>query len=372
MFSESVQSAIVRRLYDSAQGDVPWSATLETLAGHFGSSAALLQVSDPDFRDLHVENHGYSLEFADAYLASESYLRDPRLAYFKNVRPGNVYCDRMLYDVEAMLANHHVRENCDTLKVTYQLGVMMKLSDDVRGVLSLLRTDGEGDATDAQVEAYRSLAPHMEQACALGLLLEQQATTQSVLLEALARKADGVIMLSSAGLPVFANDAARHILESQDGLRFGAGGFSTRRGPETRRLNAMIAGAMAASRDSSVPPGGQMLITRPSGSLPLVARVMPAPATDRFLSGPAIACIIHLHDPAALRIPGPETLQTVFGLTPREGDLAAELVRFAELPAAAAKSGMAYNTARAHLQNIFRKCAVSNQMQLVRLFSNLN
>jgi DNA-binding CsgD family transcriptional regulator len=98
---------------------------------------------------------------------------------------------------------------------------------------------------------------------------------------------------------------------------------------------------------------------------------MPAPATERFLSRPAIACVIHLHDPAALLVPSHETLQAVFGLTQREADLAVELVRFADLAAAATEAGMAFNTARVHLQNIFRKCAVSSQVQLVRLFSNL-
>jgi len=371
MLSESVQNAIVRRIYDSALGDVSWSQTLSDIAGHFGSSAALFQVNDPDYRDLHIENHGYSLEFANAYLASDSYWRDPRVAYFRNLRSGDVYCDRLLYDVDAMLRNPYVRANCDTLKVTYQLGAVMNLSNDVMGAITMLRTDREGDASEEQLNAYRNLAPHMEQACALGLLIEQQATTQSVLLEALSRKADGVIMLSNRGIPVFTNDAAQRILGAQDGLKFDTTGFSTRRGPETRRLNAMIAGAIAASCDSTVRPGGQMLITRPSGRLPLVARLMPAPATERFLSRPAIACVIHLHDPAALLVPSHETLQAVFGLTQREADLAVELVRFADLAAAATEAGMAFNTARVHLQNIFRKCAVSSQVQLVRLFSNL-
>ena len=47
-----------------------------------------------------------------------------------------------------------------------------------------------------------------------------------------------------------------------------------------------------------------------------------------------------------------------------------ELVRCASL-AAAANAGMALNTARNHLQSIFRKCGATSQTEAVQLFSRL-
>ena len=61
----------------------------------------------------------------------------------------------------------------------------------------------------------------------------------------------------------------------------------------------------------------------------------------------------------------------MFGLSEREADLAVELVRCASLADAAAQAGMALNTARNHLQNIFRKSGATNRAEAVQLFSRL-
>ncbi len=62
----------------------------------------------------------------------------------------------------------------------------------------------------------------------------------------------------------------------------------------------------------------------------------------------------------------------VFGLTDREADLAVELARCASLAQAAANCGMAGNTARNHLQSIFRKSGASSQAEAVQLFARIH
>jgi DNA-binding CsgD family transcriptional regulator len=263
------------------------------------------------------------------------------------------------------------RESFDILKVKYQLGAALRMPNDSTAFLTILSTAGEGHASETAIQAFRRLAPHIEQACALGHVMERQAATQAVLLDALANKVDGVILLGRSGAPTFMNDPARRILAAGDGLAFSAGAFVTRRGPETRNLQRMIADAIAVSSQSGERPGGRMLLTRPSGLQPYVLHVMPAPPTERFLAGQSIACVIHLHDLAAVRLPSRASLSAVFGLTEREADLAVELVRSASLMHAASNASMAVNTARNHLQSIFRKCGASNQAEAVQLLSRV-
>ncbi len=98
---------------------------------------------------------------------------------------------------------------------------------------------------------------------------------------------------------------------------------------------------------------------------------MPAPRMERFLSGDSISCVIHIHDLAQVHLPSRVSLSTVFGLSEREAALAIELVRCVDLPAAAARAQMSFNTARNHLQNIFRKCSVSSQAEAIQLFGRL-
>ena len=371
MLSRNDHDGLVMRLYASALGDTPWVDTLAHFANQFHSSAAAIQVSDPLYKNITAESHGYSKEFAAEFYASDVYERDPRIKYYRSVRPGDIYFDHCLYDVAEMERDPRCRESIDILKVKYQLGAALSLPNDVTAFLVVLSTASEGHASEAAISAFRRLVPHIDQACALGHLMEQKSTTQTVLLDALASKADGVILLDRTGAPTFVNDPARQMLAAGDGLAFRDGAFVTRRGPETRCLQRLVLDAIAASDGAGDRPGGETLVTRPSGLHPYVLRVMPAPPTERFLAGQSIACVVHLRDLAAIRLPSAASLSAVFGLTEREVDLAIELVRSTSLQSAAGNAGMAVNTARNHLQNIFRKCNASSQAEAVQLFSRL-
>ena len=371
MLSIDGHNAVVAKLYAAALGETPWAGTLAYLADVFGASASMLQVSDAAYRQHRVENHGYSREFQEAFYASGVYDADPRIPFFRSVGPGSIYFDHLLFDVEEMYRHPACRESIDVLKVKYQLGALLRLPDGGVGALTLLQTEAEGHASAKAITAYRRLAPHMEQACALGQMLEFRAATQIILLDALAAKADGIVLLGCDGKPSFMNDAVRAMIASGDGLAFRDGWFAAARAPETRRLQSLVRDAIEASLGGQAKPGGQMLATRPSGRRPFVLRVMPAPRMERFLSGQSIACVIHIHDLATVPLPARASLAAVFGLREREIDLAVALVRCVDLSAAATQARMSINTARNHLQSIFRKCGVSSQAQAIQLFGRL-
>lgn len=371
MLNQAQHDEIVRQLYAAALGQMPWSTLMERIAGQFGSSASVCQVSD-DSRHLHLQqNHGYSSEFAVEFYASEAYARDPRPSYFWAVKPGTVYHDRMLYDVDEIYRDPRVLESCDLLGVKYQLGTLVTMPNGQIGALALLRTDNEGMAEADEVAALQRLVPHVEQALSIGHVLEFGAAREAALLNALSQKADGIVMLSRLGLPTFMNNAAESMLAVRDGLYLTGEGLAAARGPETRRLRGMISGALSAWGQDAKPPGGQMLVSRPSGLRGFVLRVMPQPPGEPFVLGGAAACVIHLHDLAAVKLPSHDSLSAVFGLSKRESDLAIELVRCTGLSAAAANAGMAPNTARNHLQSIFRKCGINSQTEAVQLFSHV-
>jgi len=371
MLSRDGHDAIVGQLYASALGDTPWLDTLRHIAGMFGTRGSLIQTHDSAQRLISFATNPFPEDFAAKFYASEVYQSDPRLKFIHAVRPGTVYYDHALYDVDEMNRDPRCRECSAALDIKYQLGAVASLPDGVTAWLTLLSSEAEGHASAAAIRAFRRLAPHVTQALSLGQIVETRVATQIALLDALACKADGVILLDRSGAPVFMNDSARAILAAVDGLAFSRGAFVTRRGPETRRLQQMIGEAIAPFPPSESRPGGEMLVTRAGGKRPYVLRVMPAPKTERFLSGVGVAGVIHLHDLAAVRVPQAALLAAAFGLSVREIDLAVELVRCADLTAAAASAHMATNTARNHLQSIFRKSATANQTELVQLLSRL-
>jgi hypothetical protein len=368
LLNRDEHDAIVRRLYESALGEAAWAGMLEHLAGMFGVTGSLILVQDDKGDVLGLAAYPFSPELRAGYYSSEVGRGDPRHPYFLSVRPGTVYYDHALYNVEEMNRDPRCRAANDAVGTTYSLGAVAALPNGATGYVALLSTEKEGHATEAAIRSLRRLAPHIDHALSLGQIADRRAVTQAALLDALARRANGVILLDGKGTPGFINDAARAILADDDGLAFSRGEFITRRGPETRQLRELIGAVIARS---GMRQGGEMLVTRPGGRRPYVVRVMPAPKMERFLTGAGIAAVIHLHDLAAVRVPSKRLLIAAFGFSEREADLAIELVRCAGLSAAAENAGMALNTARRHLQSIFRKSGTASQAEAVQLFSRL-
>jgi hypothetical protein len=369
MLRAGEHDGLVSLLGASAMGDVPWADTLERLTAAFGGQTAVINLRDANDVVFDIEVHGSSTEFATEVYASDILHNDPRIPHFFDVRPGNVYFDHALFNVEEMHRRPECRDLDALMGTRFQLGAVTALPGEVTAAVAVMRTAEQGHASESDIADFRRLAPHVEQALALGRVIELKATTQSILLEALARKADGVILLDHAGAPSFMNDTARAILASGDGLVWTGEGFATDRGPETLRLTRLIQAALNPAKGGR--PGGQMPVPRRSGRHPYVLTVIPVPRHERFLSGRSIACVIHIQDLAAVPLPSHETLAAVFGLSEREADLVIELIRCPGLGQATAQAGMALNTGRNHLQSIFRKTGATSQAAAIQMLGRL-
>jgi DNA-binding CsgD family transcriptional regulator len=373
VLSEDQHEGAVAALYAAALGHCDWPAALELVAGLFGAGTAVLTLSDADRRVQGVELTGrHTVAFALDYYAGEVYANDPRTPFLIGSPPGAVYYDHRLYDVEAMDRDPRCRAAGDILGVKYSLGVTLALPGAASASLAILTTEAEGHASQDAIRSFERLAPHIGQACGLGRIVGREVATRHALLGVLAQGAEGVILLGADGRPVLVNDLAEAMIGAEDGLSLIDGRLATRRPPETRRLQQLIGTALDRARLSETAVGGRMLVSRPSGRHPYALSVLPAPPIEPFLAAGAIGCVIHLQDLAAVRLPSRDLLCGAFGFTERESDLAVELVRCAGLAPAAALAGMAVNTARTHLQSLFRKTGTASQTQLVQLLSRLS
>jgi DNA-binding NarL/FixJ family response regulator len=328
MSSRGDHDRLVARLYSAAAGEAPWAAALQDVASRFNGGAAVFQV------------HDASGKIVSSVTQACSSVAHPSAGGAKS-------------------------------QPEHLLGASLRLPGGMKAGLALLAAPGEARASASARRCFHRLAVHLERACVLGHAKECDALTRAVLLDALAHKADGILLLDFQGMVVFMNDGAGIVMSADDGLRLARGSFITRRGPETRKLRGLVGNAVAASILMGERLGGHMLITRPSGRRPYVLRVMPAPQVERFLAHRAVACVIFIQDLARTNLPSRESLLAVFGLTEREADLAIELVRCTGLRHAAVAAGMAVNTARNHLQSIFRKTATASQADVVRLLGRL-
>lgn len=366
MISSKDEAGLARLFLDSAIGEISWSRPLEAVADLFRSEATFFTIHKPDTMEVvNARSHTYSSDFLSGFFSGEIYANDPRIDPIGRVPAGSVYFDELLYDVDEVHRNEWVRASTDSLQVCAQVGARLRLPDGGEALLCVLRRAREPDLLATRAEAMRRIAPAIEQAISIGYALERERATRTALLECLAAKAEGFVLLDRFGRRVFINDAAERMFAEGDGLSLASGEIRAARRCEDSRLKRLIEGCLRKRT------GGRLLVSRTSRRRPFVMAVMPAPECECFLTAGTIACVVRLQDLASPRLPTPDALRAVFGLTRRESELAVQLVRTTRLAPAAAGCGMTVNTARNHLQAIFVKTGAIGQADLVQMLGGI-
>jgi DNA-binding CsgD family transcriptional regulator len=165
------------------------------------------------------------------------------------------------------------------------------------------------------------------------------------------------------------NPQARKIVSRADGLTVKKGQLRALRGAEDRSLGLLIAKVLETAGGEGFDSGGALAVPRRGGGPPYVARVMALRCGTKQIPD-AVAALAIVSDPDH-SLPPREQLRTIFGLTDREADLAKLLAGGWSLKAAAARTGIAHNTARVHLAKILTKTGTRSQAALAALLRDL-
>ena len=206
-----------------------------------------------------------------------------------------------------------------------------------------------------EVVALRAVFPHLRRAMQLHRRFAELQGQQRMSLDALDRLSVGVVFLDQQGRILAINREAQRVLDRNDGLASTKSGLRAALSSENRDLRAAIA----------APAGGTMLISRPSGKRPLLLLVSPVGkhAFPPEIRRPSI--IVFITDPE--RTPGTLPAARAYGFTAAEARIAGLLAQGETLVRAASRLGITHNTARTHLQRIYRKTGAAHQGELVRL-----
>lgn len=191
---------------------------------------------------------------------------------------------------------------------------------------------------------------------------------RGVTLTALLDKAQcGVIQLDSSGRIVTANKRAMVTLRARKGISGEGGYLSAVRRADDDALKALLARALPGEGDEEhVPRRGSITVSRPRGHPCLFLHVIPVSGRAGEDAGDVAAYVLAVELPRRARVDA-NLVAGALGLSPAEARLAAMLAQGHKLREIAALTGPSYGTLRWHLQNIYAKCGVSNQMDLVHL-----
>jgi DNA-binding CsgD family transcriptional regulator len=356
------------QLYDSVADLDRWPAFLASATDLFAARGA--QVGHTDLANGRLSFsvvHGYDWSATHMQNYERLMSEDPRIPYFSANPFRPVHCRMSLTD-EQLHESRVYREVLAVGGVEYSLGV--NLVEDTRTLtyFLVLRDRSQPPFDDADCELMGTLVPHLRRALKLQRDLARIASERTAALDALDDMTVGIVIVDCDARIRIANETARRIARSCDGLRFadehlvidGCGGDSIR-----TRASRLLRSAL-----SGIPsPGEAFQIVRPSGAEGYKALISCLGGNDaRFgwsVREEALA-IVYIRDPEQPDESRAELLQRLYGLMPSQARPADLLATGCSLKQAAKQLNITPASARHYLKLIFQKTGTHRQTELVR------
>ncbi len=360
--SELVISQLIGRIYSSVQESANWRAILEevrlALDAHLIFAGRIdTKITSPEYSEL-IGPERSSLGDAEKLHREELYQIDPGFRYVLQHPEGGNF--RFL-EHEAMAGRSEWTGfiNGELGSVDYH-SRYSPLMDGLNFCLAVHNDEERGAVTERQRELHRLVYAHMSNAVRLNsrpeFLLDEKTAA---------------MLVDDRHIVQVATTRAEEIFRIADGLSYFNRIFKCCDHNANARLTVAITRALAAEREGSY--GGGLIVERPSGNLPYIVTVSPVLQSFAIpeLSGPLARIEIIDQSQQGARLQGNRLIE-MFGLTPREADVAARFSgRLQNLREISEELGMSHETARVHLRNILAKCRVTNQLELVQLLARI-
>ncbi|MBE9607663.1 helix-turn-helix transcriptional regulator [Acetobacteraceae bacterium H6797] len=360
---------LIGQLYEAAADDQLWSGMAGRIAAAFNSTSTVVK--------LHGGRGGFQLLESTGNLAVPESLQSWAEHWHRHdlwvERSISVGINRIvtsddLVTPEEQMRSGFYQEWLAGLDIHHMVGAVFPCGNGAVGVIGIHRPPGTGGYTETDRQRVALLLPHLQRALQLGQRLAEAGLAQAITQAALDRLDTGVLAVDGHGRLLHANAEAEEILRAGGELQLLNGRLTARHPALRDRLAAMMRGVMetAEGRPSRAP----VALAIPRGDrLPLTLALAPLRPTpfSRFVE--ARPCVlVFLRDPER-RSPRVDHLRDLFGLTPTEAAIAADLAVGRSLEAIAGKHHIGIGTVRWHLKSILSKTGTARQTEAAALLA---
>jgi DNA-binding CsgD family transcriptional regulator/PAS domain-containing protein len=218
---------------------------------------------------------------------------------------------------------------------------------------------------DAEAALLRRLLPYLQRGLRAGQMLRRTQHVRQAALDALDVMPIGVILLTAGGVVLAANRVAREVMAARDVLAVGRSGLEVTRSGRRVLFRDLIADAHGRADHNLPPELPAFAVARPGSQRPLSLLLWPTREPSTGQEEPA--AVVFLGDPDRANEINEARLRHLYGLTAAEARVAALLAQGHRLDEIAELLGVAYETTRKHLKQIFGKTNIARQAELVRM-----
>lgn len=211
------------------------------------------------------------------------------------------------------------------------------------------------------------LMPHLANVSSLHIRLSMAEARERALVGLFDRLSTALVLVDGAGRPVFVNNAAERIAQSGD-IELRRHGLAAATAHETLSLREAITVASAEPAASI----RTVWLSRAASRFPLLATVLPFARLEVALPGcRAPRAAVFISEPERAGAIDRQALSTLFGLTPRETDVAVLLAEGISLERIAERLDLGRGTVGSHLKRVFDKTDTHSQAALAALVGRI-
>ena len=354
---------LIETVYACVTGTKRWQDFLGTVADEFGV-CALIETLDRA-TGVHSVFGSNGLPPANEIQYLEDYAHhSPRLSYGLSQKLGAIAYDYQIISEQELARNLFYSEFLPQLGFRYFMSGVLHQDETRFSAFSIQRSESQGHAEKTDLDRLQLLLPHIQQAFDLTLRLECSRELETGLTAACDWLSDATLLIRTNGTILFANDPARLLLNTGDGMRTVNGELSfTHTQSQTNYLLALSA-VLEPTRQETIGARLDFAAKRPSGAEPLVVAVRRLPAARHGLSTGAAAAVFVRKPETTSNSVG--VLRACFGLTAAEAELAEALRTGVTVSAYGSLRGLSLNTVYTHLRRIKDKTGTSRLPDLVR------
>ena len=357
-------AALGELAYAAAIDDSLWWDWVERMVAAFGTQGALFWVIDA--RRAEMCRSAFHFRDVDLDALAAEYLggpvqHDPQMRRVLGANASQIYTDLDHVDLNRSDDREYVAWQYARIGTRHHLTAAAVLSDTIRAGVALHTSPEAGPATGCQRKALTAMFPDIARSLRLGI--EHSAQLQEAWWEGEQRDRDAAsILLDEHGEVVRFSMVATELIAANDGIDVSRHRLRAAAPADDEQLQAIVQHAI---RDRA-PSAGAMTIGRRSGRRAYQVLIYPLVRRRRFLAPSQAAALVHLVDPCKVSPRVTELQQDLFALSSREAEVADLLLAGHSLESLAAVLGISRNTARVHLQSLFRKTGSNRQSELLR------
>jgi DNA-binding CsgD family transcriptional regulator len=353
-------SRFLGQLYEAVYEPVAWRSAMHQLMQRTGSRLLFVTCADVRHKEL-SRSEFYGAEDSAFLSAAEEY-REEMFQYDPSLSYASEHPNAGVCDTSTLMADDdfrrlpYVRWQENLLKTVHWRVFYTRPADDLSFAVSLHPPASEGPASKEQGKLHKLLFEHMERALRLAARPPD-----------FAESGEAVIILDTAGQVLTMSPRAEQLVCRGDGLVVKRRQLHAGSADADERLRLAIVSAVNSRTLGGA--GGGVRLPRPAGGHWL-ALVSPCPRFLEHLSVRTPAAVVRIVEVAGKSVIGPGHAE-LFDLTPREIEVAEALLRGHSIESMCHALGISRNTAKSHVQSLFRKTRTSRQSELVHLLSEI-